>query len=207
MEELKGIKVETDLKITGPHSDIEDYPVQEGWIVVDLGAHKGWVSLVYAKKMNDNGRIIAVEIDRDNYNDLIRNLTLNNCKIVFPFLAGISDKTGTSTLNVSFSTRGHSLENLNPPITAFKARIEVYVVSWDVLVDIFHIENVDYCKCNIEGGEDKFLNGIHKVFPKRLAIQFHQNEKVVKEILKSKGYFYEDHVGDFIYAWKEEVKK
>lgn len=141
--------------------------------------------------MKDQGTIIAAEIEQENYLDLVRNVVLNKVQSIFPLHVGFSDKDEFSKLYLAVSPRSHTLEATNPANTALRNEVRLTkTITWDTLIDLFALNRVDYCKCNIEGAEVRMLKGMTKVLPQEIALQCH-TESLLNEtikLLKEKGY-------------------
>lgn len=199
-----GNLVEVDIaNVYNTKIEAYEYEAKEEEIVVILGAHKGGTMLKWAKQVGEFGKIIAVEAAPENFLDLLRNLTLNNYKNVLPLCFAIWNKDGREKM--WYSTYEDHTDQAHSLVIDWSGKDKkdmVYTITWDTLVSILHLERVDYCKCNVEGAEIQFLEGMNKIFPKFLSIQFHKlNDKDVIELLLKKGYVnIRKAGGDWIYA-------
>ena len=62
----------------------EHFNPKEGDIVVDVGAHVGHYTLISSKRVGQNGKVVAIEADPDNFEMLNRNIKLNGLTNVIP---------------------------------------------------------------------------------------------------------------------------
>ena len=68
--------------------------MKQGMIVVDIGAHIGYFTLLAARLVGETGRVFAFEPDPDNYSLLIKNVSVNGHDNVIPVQKAVSNKTG-----------------------------------------------------------------------------------------------------------------
>lgn len=175
-----------------------------GKVIFDVGAFIGADSLVFAKLVGSNGKVIAFEPNHYNFRRIEKNIQknidyVNNIK-VYPFaLSDNNDKTkmllskeidngysSTSRLEGSHST----IRNSDLP-DGFEM-VEVEVKTLDTFVDEEKILP-DMLKVDIEGAEYNFLLGsidtIRKCHP-TFYIEFHSEYCATKctEFLVLEGY-------------------
>jgi hypothetical protein len=67
------------------HDLLERFAPKDGAIVVDVGAHIGLYSVTSSKRVGSNGKVIAIEADRSNFEMLNHNFKLNNLTNAIPF--------------------------------------------------------------------------------------------------------------------------
>lgn len=80
-----------------------------GTNVLDIGANIGYYTLLAARCVTNEGRVVAVEPHPDNYDLLTRNVRINGFNNVITIKAAVSDLVGTSQLFVSSRSNWHSL--------------------------------------------------------------------------------------------------
>lgn len=56
--------------------------VREGMIVVDIGAHMGYYTLLAARAVGDKGKVFAFEPEPSNYALLVKNIRLRASNIM-----------------------------------------------------------------------------------------------------------------------------
>jgi FkbM family methyltransferase len=162
--------------------------IEEGWIVVDIGAQKGIFSIraaTFAKEVH------AYEPSEENFNALDKNLDLNGITNVHANMMAVAGNNGTMNLILSKSSLTHSLyQGIGEPTGKVQ---KVMVVSLDEVAKELPVINM--MKVDAEGCEyDAFYNATDKTISKiqRLMIELHPhgqytNEAFIK-FLEGKGF-------------------
>lgn len=175
-------------------------------VIVDLGAWLGKSPCWFASK-SPEAKVVAVEPMIENYIPMMSLIADYKVRNVIPVLSAISDKTGSALINFATKSESHSLLFKKRRMTG-RTRL-VPTMSWDYLVDLLDIQEVDLAKVNIEGAEIALLKGMTKVFPKKMLIEEHQrclgNDYSYPELLsliEQKGYKILDIVQTDLYLEK-----
>lgn len=132
--------------------------VKPDMVVVDVGAHIGYYTLIASKLVGERGKVFAFEPEPRNYNNLTQNVELNNCKNVMTFGKAVSKNEGKTLFYVSDNASGECslVEMKNRP----KKTIEVETVILDnVLAD----QKVDIMKVDVDGSEMFVLLGAERL--------------------------------------------
>ena len=156
VETLEGITI--DLKEAGPFmsailASTKTYEpletqlfksyLKEGMIVADVGADIGWYSLVASKMVGSKGKVYAFEPLPASFENLLRNIKLNNCTNIIPIRKAISNKEGTTRLYLGWNNAEmSSLAKVSRNFT------EVETTRLD-----FYSDKFDIVKMDIEGAE------------------------------------------------------
>lgn len=132
--------------------------ITPGMHIVDIGAHIGFFSRMYAKLVGEKGMVYCFEADPENYAFLekntqgLKNVSLNK--------VAISDHNGTIDFyHLDNSTGCHSI--VSPDSPAHK--ITVDSVTLDSLIENGTVKDVDLIKIDIEGGEPYAFRGMEKL--------------------------------------------
>ena len=132
--------------------------VKSGMTVIDLGAHVGFFTLLFAKLVGDEGKVFAFEPDPDNYALLTRNIALNGYNNVVAIQKAVSNGTGQLKLFLNdYTSRNDSLYSSNGETQKF---VMIETISLD---EFFKDLPIDFIKVNIEGAEMAFLQGASKI--------------------------------------------
>ena len=178
----------------------EYFPVEPGDFVVDIGSCVGDTVLYFSRKVGKNGAVVALEPEINNYSTMCKLFFKYDCSNVIPIFAGIAKETGKTYLNIG-GWNAHST-TFNP--NNFQGKRVVPVISWDDLVEALAIPHVHLCKINAEGAEVEFLEGMSKVYPKKLEIDEHSRFGVdtnyLLQLLDEKGYKIVHRHENLIYA-------
>lgn len=127
--------------------------VQEGDVVVDVGAHVG----LFTRKALDRGaaRVIAIEPDPNSLECLRRNFAeeIEDGRVTL-VAAGAWNETGTMTLSLGDSPGWNSLvEEMSDE------SVEVPVRTIDAILEELDVDRVSFIKMDIEGAEPQALEG------------------------------------------------
>ena len=126
-----------------------------GETVVDVGSNIGGYALRAALVAQ---RVIAIEPEPSNYQQLTENVRLNNFTNVVPMQLAISDSRGETLLHLAADSGQHSLE-----VTAWGNptghSLAVRVMTLDEVVASQGIECIDWLKVDVERHELPVLRG------------------------------------------------
>ncbi len=158
-----------------------------GQIGFDVGAHRGYWSILYQKRVLPAGLIIAWEPHPKNYQKLLENIVKNNISHIIPLrLAAWRE----STL-LSFE------ESSELDIKSFLVKAKesqkgsILATSVDKLVDSLGLPRLDWIKMDIEGAEVEALKGAMKTLSRykpTLWIEFHDTLPELKKLLAEANY-------------------
>ncbi len=143
--------------------------IKKGMVVLNIGAHIGYFTLLASKIVGEKGKVFAFEPVPENFGILQKNISLNNLKNIVPLQKAVSDKTGKQKLNLSSISCGmHSL--IDTDLIKSHKQIEVDVVSLD---DYFknYKGKIDFILMDIEGAEEKAILGMLKLLKKNKDIK------------------------------------
>ena len=144
-------------------------------VVLDLGANIGAFSVWAARKW-DPGKIVAVEMEVDNFNILEENIRLNGLRgTVIPIKAAIWDK------NEQVGITRHHFNCGKHQVCPAKGEDKVQALTMEKLMDLARLKKVDVLKMDIEGAEERILIGTNEtIFTEGVGY-------LVAEIHPSKG--------------------
>jgi len=138
-------------------------------IVVDVGAHVGYFSLLAARNVGPEGKVFSFEPDPTNYELLLRNVNLNGYTNITPVNSAISDSTGLRTLfQTSLDSGRHSTYRHGLP---HSGSVKVKTWTLDDFLETQNWPNVDLVKMDVEGAEVDVLNGMSVLREKMPGIQ------------------------------------
>lgn len=173
------------------------FQVERGDVVVDVGANVGSFTLKASKEVGQQGRIIAFEPERRNYDWLCRNLRINKCSKVLPVNSAISDFNGTA----DFYVKEVPLQNTLLPQTTLSiethtmATVKVKVRMLSSFLGEFGIDKIDFLKVDAEGVELEVLKGSvelleDKKIRKISLAAYHSRDqvKIISDFLRNLGY-------------------
>lgn len=145
-----------------------------GQVVVDAGSFHGLYALWFAAQVGREGRVVAVEPDRENLDGLRRNLLLN------PGLVNIEvvrEPLWSEVGEVDFFSQGNvgSSSFWSPAGLAPERR---RTATLDEIVNTFALSRLDFVKMDIEGAEVRALQGatdaLQRLRPAFAVASYHQ---------------------------------
>ena len=171
--------------------------VHPGMTVLDIGAHVGYYTLIMAKRVGMEGKVIAFEP-----NPVVRKIIEQNV-----------DRNSYSHVVISpyalFSKEGYGLlngrDNLNSCLRPQPTKTDgsASIMVFDRLKKVMGIDKVDFLKMDVEGAELDILFGMQELLEKYHPvmvievhvdglIQFQHSESEVHEYIQSFGYTMEE---------------
>ena len=141
--------------------------LQPGMIVLDIGAHHGYYTLLASSRVGAEGRVFAFEPSPREHKALREHLELNGCRNVVVEELALGREQRVAELYV---VSGHETgcNSLRRPITEGTAVArKVPVVRLDDWIEGRRIRRVDFVKLDVEGGELDVLKGGGKLFERR----------------------------------------
>lgn len=185
--------------------------VKPDMVVVDIGAHIGYYTILASKLVGPKGRVFAFEPEPKNYADLKKNIELNRCTNIAALRTAVSSRNGKARL---FTTTGSSgecslIDTRQQPRQRPKDAITTDTTTLD---NILGSMVVDAIKIDVDGGEMDVLMGAGKV------IKGSPDIKIFTEFwepgLKSAGYscaeYWDKLMGyglEYIYLIDERKKR
>lgn len=143
---------------------LEQFSPNRGDTVVDVGAAFGFYTIMASKKVGQQGKVVAIEPQPDNFEMLNRNVNLNKLANIITLNYAVSSKRGTLRLYSSYSTiperAGQSLQDY----------IEVSADTLDNLLRELDIDEVNWIKVDVEGAELEVLKGAIGILSKSVDI-------------------------------------
>jgi len=133
--------------------------LRQGMIVLDIGAHHGFYTLLASKLVGPAGKVFAFEPSPREQKALRLNLTLNRCKNVFTQPVALGDAETRSDLFV-VNGKHTGFNSLRPPgISSPTTQVKVSVKQLDSWLREAKLDRVDFIKLDVEGGEFAVLKG------------------------------------------------
>jgi FkbM family methyltransferase len=173
------------------------FRVDEGDVVVDVGANVGVFTLKAGRQTGRKGRVIAFEPERKNYVWLCRNIGLNNFCNVLPVNVAVTDFDGIADFYVKDASVEHTLlpvTNLSYETRTVATR-KIRVRRLLSVLNELGVDRVDFLKIDAEGVELEVLRGAKRLLAdKRIrkvsVATYHDKEetKAVGTFLRSLGY-------------------
>lgn len=134
--------------------------IKPGMVVLDIGAHVGYYSVLFSKLVGPKGKIFSFEPDPHNNLLLKSNIKLNNISNCVVEQLAASNEDGTLNLHLNSENLGaHSLALLGES----KGSVAVKTISLDSYLRSRGEKRVDFMKIDIECWEDMALQGAKEI--------------------------------------------
>jgi len=181
-----------------PMSTMQQYldfaQLQEGSIVLDLGAYSGLSSILFSY-LGKASRVIAVEADRANLTCIRKNVALYE-RITRGKIDVLYGAVWDSVGEIEFSSEG-SMGSAAASIVGSRSGpvVKVPTTTLSAIADDYGLERIDFIKCDIEGAEAVTFKQpeFFAKFKPRIIIEVHPvggalTSVACREILEPFGY-------------------
>ena len=132
--------------------------VHPGMVVLDVGAHVGYYSLLAARQVGPTGKVHAFEPEPSNHQLLLENIQRNGYTNVVALKQAVLNQVGPTTLFLTALDNGrHSAYRHGLPE---RGSIEVDGTTLDAFLASIPDRGVDLVKLDVEGAELAVLEGM-----------------------------------------------
>lgn len=185
--------ISTELALSKKHEPISTQILtrflKKRYHCLEVGANMGYYALLTARLIGNEGKILAVEPHPENFNVLLENISMNGLRNVSCLNVACSNYDGWGILKVTPQSNWHNL------LEKGSNGLPVRVRKVDTLAK--DLERVDYMRMDVEGHEDKVIEGSRKTIQASgpsLFVEFHPTlagkESTLKLLAKLKDYGY-----------------
>jgi len=137
--------------------------VKEGMVVVDIGAHIGYYTLIATRLVGKTGIVYAFEPEPSNYELLCKNIEANGYTNVVPIRKAVSNKNGKTKLWLcEIDSINHSLIQDNVFRKSDFTEVELITLD-DFFENTIRNNKVDLIKMDTGGTEGVIMEGAEKV--------------------------------------------
>lgn len=172
--------------------------VKPGSIGIDIGAHRGYWSLLAAYLMKGKGKIIALEPNETNFNFLLQNVGMNNYgKLITPMsIAAWKERIWLNMVH---------LFPEESPFHTFSGQVvsgekgDILGVPVDELVRFMNLKSVDWIKIDVEERELEVIEGLRDTlatFRPHLYVEVHNTWDKLEQFLSEVGYTIAETIGE-----------
>lgn len=164
-------------------------------VIIDIGANKGWFTVLFGKLAED-GTVYAFEPVKSAFNELKRNIHLNDLKNTQLYNMALSNYIGFGNMEIPFnhSPLAYLIEDTE------NCSYKTHVTTLDSFIQEMHIPKIDLIKIDAEGSEYNIILGAQKLLSSEQApvlileaydkclSRYGTNTSTLIEFLKSKNY-------------------
>lgn len=173
--------------------------LEQGDFYLDVGSNKGYHVLEASEIVGQSGKVIAVEPNPENVEDLRQNLSMNEAENVEIMEVALADENRESEFRTSsMSGTGEIVDDEQ------EGDFTVNLRSFDDLLEKEKLEKPTVVKIDVEGAERKTLKGMKNFLEEenvKLIVELHREKVEEEEFLsdleelsldtvKQKGDFY-----------------
>ena len=168
--------------------------INPGDVVLDLGAFIGYYTVLFAKKVGQQGHVFAFEPSPKNFKILSKNVKKRSNENITIEKKAISKDTGNTTLYLCNNNYG--MNRIYPSVycdgNAFGGKVQVDTIKLDEYFGSFK-KPINFVKMDLEGSEFGALEGMKEIINEniniKICLEFHPNSikeygKDPKEILE-----------------------
>lgn len=168
--------------MTGHEDELAKYfTPAAGHIVVDVGAHIGAYTMMSAKRVGENGKVVAIEAHPTNFKILERNIKLNRLTNVVALNIAAYSRRAKLKLYLPEERNGRTIYNT---VVQSRAKdqdsfVQVEADTLDALLNSQGFNTIDWLKIDVEGGEYDVLKGAENTLKSKdivLLVEVHGSE-------------------------------
>lgn len=176
----------------GEYKDAEEKIRNAKNFIIDAGAQAGFFSL-YARALNPDIKIIAIEPDEENLQAMENNFSQNNINNIEVISSALAGTRSVRDFFVSTDFHDHSLnKNL---VKKIARKVKVQGLTLGDICEKYNINQIDLLKMDIEGSEYEVLNNLSQNDWDKInsiILEYHNflnfNNKQLIDILKQNNF-------------------
>ena len=135
--------------------------IKPGMVVIDVGAHVGYYSLLAARLVGAAGKVFAFEPEEGNHELLLGNINRNGYSNIVAIRKAVSNRVGSTTLYLTALDNGrHSAYQHGLPD---RGSAVVEATTLDAFLDAQGWPKVDLVKVDVEGAEQDVFQGMERL--------------------------------------------
>ncbi len=143
-------------------TDFLSREVRPGEVVVDIGAHIGYYTLLFASLTGSSGKVHAFEPSPENFSTLKKNIAANLIENVILNPKAVSDQSGRARLFLSESNSGdHRIQSADET----RESVEIETVKLDEYFQRLS-DRVDWIKIDTQGADCAIIKGAEGLLKK-----------------------------------------
>jgi FkbM family methyltransferase len=168
--EFDGRKMYLD-KDDSLHLSIRDYApfhkqfvkkiIQKDDVVIDIGAHIGYYTLLFSELVGKKGKVFSFEPVIESFELLEKNIKENNFTNVTAIQKAVSNETKLTKLFLTPNATTHKISNNDPSSEC----IDVHSITLDEYFKEFD-GDVNFIKCVSQGADFAVIQGMKKLLKK-----------------------------------------
>lgn len=182
--------------------------IKKGDVVLDLGAHIGYFTCLFAQLVGKSGKVFAFEPEPNNFQLLKKNVEVNGYNHVVVEQKAVSNLNSTIKMYISNSPKDHRIYDTEDD----RESIEIESITLDEYFKDFN-QKIDFIKSNIQGADFAAFQGMKSIINKsksNIVMALEYNPAMIKGFGSGNAEEFLDQllVNDFkLYdlRWKEKI--
>jgi FkbM family methyltransferase len=147
-------------------------------VVFDIGANIGIYTLAASKIVGSAGRVHSFEPACWPFNQLEKNVRLNNATNIVLNNIGASNRSGVAAFNICEDDAYNSIGA--GPMETIVARENITITTLDDYSDRYGVTSVDVIKVDVEGADYWVLLGAERIIKKFSPVIFFEYNRMVR---------------------------
>lgn len=175
--------------------------------VIDVGAHIGLYTLIAARVIGQNGKVISIEPDEANLAVLRKNVAINNLNNTIVLPVALGNVSGWKKFCAGVMPSGSSFYPARRrALYKVRAVRKIKSVTLDELLENLGIKNVEWIKIDVEGAELDVLQGGESFLQnsKNLKIIIEVSSSKTLEYLQKKGFQVKQLSSSYYFVFKKK---
>lgn len=140
--------------------------LKQGDIAIDIGAHIGYYTLLFAKLVGPSGKVYSFEPEIHNFKLLKQNIEANKFDNIHVYKKAVASKKSYRTLYIHRTNTGDNRLFYSP---GFSKKVSVETVSLDHFLGS-KLKAVNFMKVDIQGFEFRALQGMKDLITKNPSL-------------------------------------
>lgn len=164
--------------------------LQDGQVVIDLGAYSGLTSILFKDQVGSTGTVVAVEADIKNFESMDKNFQLYK-ESTGNDIESIYGAAWNNCDGLKFASEGNMGSGVSAYISGDRGADVVEVASYTLseIVRVKNLSRVDFIKCDIEKAESVVFEDpeFFKKFQPRIIVETHlgvDKNKIINDLGK-----------------------
>ena len=170
-----GRSLELYREFSALETSVFDQILTEGQLVIEAGSNIGVHTLFMARKVGEQGRVLAFEPQRLVFQALCGNMALNSITNAFCWNMGLSDTPGEMSIPMLDPRQPNNFGGTEMSADAPGDAIPV------TTIDQLDLPQCDFIKVDVEGMEEKVLRGATQTIKKYRPILYVECDRADRE--------------------------
>lgn len=167
--------IQVSLSYVMGHFDREDqYTIQPGDTVVDIGAHHGYYAHELSEKVGPDGHVISVEAHPKNHEVLTKNVEANGLDNVTVVNKAVADGRGTIEFYESETHSGKhntvTVDKYDPEMDRDFTELSVECETLDSILNDVGVASADFASLTVNKTEYEVLKGMRESLKSGIAV-------------------------------------